>query len=140
LRYLSDVPAVRETLLAFPQAKVIFNYLGQFDQSLPEGALFAPLREPIGPARDPRGRRAHSIAVNGRVLGGRLVLEWSFGGGLYRRETIERLAKGFIERTRELLAHCLSPEAGGHTPSDFPLARVGQEDLDRVFDEVELGE
>ena len=140
LRYLSDLPAQREALLAMPRAGVIFNYLGQFDQNLPEGAQLVPLREPIGPARDPRGRRAHGIAINSRVLGGRLVFDWSYGGGIYRRETIERLAGELIARLQALLAHCRSPEAGGYTPSDFPLARVGQEDLDRVFDEVELDE
>src|SRR4030095_15527665 len=32
-----------------------------------------------------------------------------------------------------LAAHCLSREAGGFTPSDFPLAGIGQTALDRLL-------
>ena len=32
-----------------------------------------------------------------------------------------------------MIEHCLSPEAGGYTPSDFPLARWNQAELDRVI-------
>jgi hypothetical protein len=28
--------------------------------------------------------------------------------------------------------HCREEEAGGHTPSDFPLARLEQEELDQI--------
>jgi hypothetical protein len=28
--------------------------------------------------------------------------------------------------------HCLSPQAGGYTPSDFPKAKLKQKDLDKL--------
>jgi microcystin synthetase protein McyA len=31
-----------------------------------------------------------------------------------------------------LIDHCLSPEAGGFTPSDFPLADLDQQQLDQL--------
>ena len=36
-------------------------------------------------------------------------------------------------RSRRSIAHCLSPEAGGFTPSDFPLAGLDQAALDRLL-------
>jgi len=54
---------------------------------------------------------------------------------VHRRSTIEALAEGFIEALRSLIAHCLSPQAGGYTPSDFPLAKVDQQRLDRMVGE-----
>jgi non-ribosomal peptide synthase protein (TIGR01720 family) len=51
---------------------------------------------------------------------------------------VEKLARSFIEELRALIAHCQSPEAGGYTPSDFPLANLGQEQLNNVF--ARLGE
>ena len=47
-------------------------------------------------------------------------------------ETVEKLAADFLVRLRELIAHCQSPEAGGHTPSDFPMAKVKQSQLDKL--------
>jgi hypothetical protein len=35
---------------------------------------------------------------------------------------------------RELIEHCKSPEAGGYTPSDFPLAGLDQAGLDHLLD------
>ena len=40
-----------------------------------------------------------------------------------------------IEALTELIAHCQSPEAGGYTPSDFPLAGLLQHQLDRLLQE-----
>jgi hypothetical protein len=34
---------------------------------------------------------------------------------------------------RELIAHCRAPEAEGRTPSDFPLSRLNQSQLDKVL-------
>jgi hypothetical protein len=31
-----------------------------------------------------------------------------------------------------LIAHCQSPEAGGFTPSDFPLARLEAQTLNKL--------
>jgi non-ribosomal peptide synthase protein (TIGR01720 family) len=52
---------------------------------------------------------------------------------VHRRETIERVAEQFAAALRKLIAHCQSEEAGGHTPSDFPLARLDQESLDTLM-------
>jgi hypothetical protein len=36
------------------------------------------------------------------------------------------------EELRALVAHCREAGAGGFTPSDFPLARLSQRQLDRL--------
>ncbi len=42
------------------------------------------------------------------------------------------LGELFLAALRGLVAHCLTPGVGGHTPSDFPLAPLRQEELERV--------
>src|SRR5438876_1915372 len=37
-----------------------------------------------------------------------------------------------IQALQEIVAHCARPGAGGRTPSDFPLARLDQAELDRL--------
>ena len=46
---------------------------------------------------------------------------------------MEGLLEGFLGALRELIAHCREDGAGGYTPSDFPLAALGQDALDRVW-------
>src|SRR5262249_41570146 len=52
---------------------------------------------------------------------------------VYRAETIETLGASFLTHLRQLIAHCLAPEAGGLTPSDFPLAHLTQAQLDHLL-------
>ena len=69
------------------------------------------------------------------ISGGRLCLSVSYGRKIHRRETVEVLAERMMSNLRELIVHCQSEGAGGYTPSDFPLSRLTQEELDRVVEE-----
>ena len=126
----SDIAAQLEAL---PQAEASFNYLGQFDQVLSESSLFALSGESSGPAHNPRGLRRHLLDVQGLVSGGRLRVDWFYSENVHRRTTVERLSAGFLEALRTLIAHCQSLARPGFTPSDFPLAGLNQERLDRVL-------
>ncbi len=140
LRYLSGDEEIVAQLRQLPPATVSFNYLGQFDQVLPESSPFGPAPESVGPVHSPRGGRRYLLEVNAFISGSRLQLEWAYSEHLHDRETIVRLAEDYTSALRMLIAHCLSPEAGGCTPSDFPLARLEQSKLDwltRVDREIE---
>ncbi|HEY9901849.1 MAG TPA: amino acid adenylation domain-containing protein [Candidatus Sericytochromatia bacterium] len=136
LRYLSEDAQVTQQLQSLPQAEVRFNYLGQFDQILPESSLFKLVNSTTDTSRSPRGNRRYLIDINGFVLGGQLQLEWTYSEQIHQRSLIERLAQGFVQALRSLITHCQSPEAGGYTPSDFQKAKVNQKDLDRLFAQI----
>ena len=59
-------------------------------------------------------------------------MAFEYSEALHHRSTIEALAKGVQVALEELVEHCRTPEAGGYTPSDFPLAVLEQEALDRL--------
>ncbi|HEX7242510.1 MAG TPA: amino acid adenylation domain-containing protein, partial [Longimicrobiaceae bacterium] len=132
LRWLSPDPGVRARLAALPRPEVNFNYLGRYEGSFAEGALFRPGREGTGASFGPGGARGHALEVFGIVADGRLRIVWRYGENRHRRATVERLAEEYVRELRALVAHCLTPGAGGCTPSDFPLARLGQAGLDRI--------
>ena len=73
------------------------------------------------------------MEVEIEIWEGRLRVAWTYSENLHRRETVERLATGYLASLRSLIAHCLAPGAGGYTPSDFPLARLDQGTLDRLL-------
>jgi non-ribosomal peptide synthase protein (TIGR01720 family) len=133
LRYLSRDPQVLQNLRTTPQPEVTFNYLGQFDQVLSGSSLFKWNRKSSGPDRSPLGIRRHLLEVIGLVVGGQLQLDWRYSENIHERRTIESLARGMVKALQSIIVHCLSPEAGGYTPSDFPKARLSQKDLDRFM-------
>jgi amino acid adenylation domain-containing protein/non-ribosomal peptide synthase protein (TIGR01720 family)/FkbM family methyltransferase len=137
LRYLSPDEGVRRSLSDLPQAEVSFNYLGQFDGALAQAALLTPAPESRGATLSPRATRRYLIDVNARVTGGELHVDWAYSENVHREATIESLAQGFHLALEGLISHCLSPEAGGFTPADFPHIDLSQGELDQLLAQME---
>ena len=129
LRYLGGEG---QRLADLPQARVTFNYLGQFDHSFGSDALFQPASEKSGANRDADGALSNWLSVDGQVFGGRLSLRWTYSAAMFDDGAIEALAQTYVEQLQGLIALCLEDDAGGVTPSDFPLAEVGQAQLDAL--------
>ncbi|HEX7240350.1 MAG TPA: amino acid adenylation domain-containing protein, partial [Longimicrobiaceae bacterium] len=132
LRWLGPA-RVREALAAAPSPGVSFNYLGRIDGGAAGEGLFDLAPEFAGPPTHPDAPRGHLLEVAAEIRGGELRCRWTYGAGVHERSTVERLADAFASELRALAAHCASPEAGGYTPGDFPLAGLDQEALDRVL-------
>jgi amino acid adenylation domain-containing protein/non-ribosomal peptide synthase protein (TIGR01720 family) len=138
LRYLREDAAVVAELAGLPVAEVRFNYLGQLDLLDEANGLFDVAVEASGPTQSPLGQRSHLLDVIGFVRDGQLQVSWIYSAAVYTRTTVERLAQGYIAALQALIAHCQDTGAGGYTPSDFPLTRVEQHELDMAFEEVEF--
>ncbi len=132
LRYLSDDDETRSQLEQLEQPEISFNYLGQFDQVVSESSSFRAARESRGQTQSPRGNMPYLLQINGSVAGGRLQLSLTYSEKVFQPATIERFGESLQRNLRALIAHCQSPEAGGFTPSDFPLAALTQSELSLV--------
>jgi amino acid adenylation domain-containing protein/non-ribosomal peptide synthase protein (TIGR01720 family) len=129
LRYLADVPA----LAGQPHPAVSFNYLGRLDPDSHGGeGLIQAIAEGIGAAAHPDDTRTHLLDVVGAVHDGQLAIVWHYSRHRHHRATIQRLADRMNQALQQLIEHCARPEAGGRTPSDFPLARLDQSTVDRL--------
>ena len=111
LRYLGGDEIVAGQLAALPRAEVSFNYLGQFDQFLPEGSLFRAAEAPVGPVRSPGNHRSHLLEVLAATVDGRLRLMWTFSTRLHRGTTVKSLGDGFVASIRATLAHARNEPA-----------------------------
>ncbi|QYE75421.1 non-ribosomal peptide synthase/polyketide synthase [Pseudomonas aeruginosa] len=133
LRYLGSA-ASQAALAGLPVPRITFNYLGQFDGSfaMEEGALFVPAGERAGDDQSPDAPLANWLALNGRIYGGELRIDWSFSGERFEIASIQRLADAYRDELLALIAHCRVAEGQGLTPSDFPLARLDQARLDQL--------
>jgi non-ribosomal peptide synthase protein (TIGR01720 family) len=137
LRYLTQSEAISDSLGSLAHAEVSFNYLGQFDQTLPKHSPFGLASESSGPMQALNGNRSHLIDVNGMIADGQLSVTVRYSENLHRRETIELHVKRFKDALLSIIEHCHSDEAGGHTPSDFPLANIEQGALDELNQLIE---
>ncbi|MGI2906693.1 condensation domain-containing protein, partial [Tolypothrix sp. VBCCA 56010] len=137
LRYLKGDTEIAAKLEALPQAQVNFNYLGQFDQLLQTSSIFKILSESTEPSRSPIANRSHLLDVSGLILEGQLRLNWTYSEKVHLDSTVESLAHKFLQALQALIAHCLSPEVGGYTPSDFPVADLSQTDLDELIAQLQ---
>ncbi len=131
LRYLGDAD-VRAELAALPKPRITFNYLGQFDGQFDQQALFVPASESPGRAQDEQAPLANWLSIEGQVYGGELSLQWTFSHERHDEATIRQLVEDYRQELAALIDHCVQNDGAGATPSDFPLALLRQEQLDRL--------
>jgi non-ribosomal peptide synthase protein (TIGR01720 family) len=128
LRYLGTA-ALAAQLRHQPTPEVSFNYLGQFEAT--PGPAWSTGRPTAAV-----NRRRHLLEINASVVGKRLGLLWTYSRDAHRTTTIAALATSYVDALRGFIRHCLSPDVGGYTPSDFARARLSQRDLDTLLSRV----
>jgi non-ribosomal peptide synthase protein (TIGR01720 family) len=136
LKYLGGESERQRRLRELPPAEVVFNYSGQFDQTLSEKGLFRAGREDHGPGRSGANQRAHLLEVTGGVAGGQLQLTWVYSEQVHKRESVARVAEHFIEALRQLIQQCQWGEVAGVTPSDFEDFQWSQHELDDITEVI----
>ncbi|ASS75346.1 hypothetical protein CIG75_10315 [Tumebacillus algifaecis] len=137
LRYLHPDTSVQQALAALPTPEISFNYLGQFDAGTTSAdTMFQLSGQQSGSAHSKRMKRDHLLDITALIAGDQLRLNMIYSTHLHNAETIEQVAAAFLDELRTLIAHCLTPEAGGYTPSDFPEARVLQVELDQFMNRL----
>lgn len=132
LRYSSGDESIAASLQALPQPEVRFNYLGQRGAQS-ESALLTISPGPTGPTQSRKGRRPYLLDIIGRVVNSELQLDWIYSENIFRRETVMRLARGYIEELRTLTGQRGSLNEVSLSPTDFPKARVSHADLNKVL-------
>jgi non-ribosomal peptide synthase protein (TIGR01720 family) len=136
LRYLGADPAVAAALAAQAQPELCFRYRGQ---PWPAGASQLTALPAEEPGR-PSAQRRYLIEIDAGITAGQLQLRWTYSEQVYQRATIARLLDAWLAALQDVIEHCLSPDAGGYTPSDFPEAGLDQRGLDKFMARLGLAE
>jgi amino acid adenylation domain-containing protein/non-ribosomal peptide synthase protein (TIGR01720 family) len=117
LRYARGDEEVARRLREMPQAEIIFNYLGQFDQVFEAEGRFGQAPEATGPEHSPLCERGHLLGVGASVLGGRLQVVWVYSAESHAGQTVKRLASLYTEALRGVISSGRrSVAAAGLTP------------------------
>ncbi|MEU7788012.1 non-ribosomal peptide synthase/polyketide synthase [Amycolatopsis sp. NPDC049159] len=125
LRYLGDA-GFRD----HPAPRISFNYHGRWDVGSDDDGWYRGRGESLGHDVDPDATRPYLLDVIGVVEGGELHLTWEYSTEVHDESTVRALADETLDALRGIIGHCA--EAGGRTPSDFPLARLDQAGVDRL--------
>jgi amino acid adenylation domain-containing protein/non-ribosomal peptide synthase protein (TIGR01720 family) len=129
LRYLSrDAELIAAADNNEPQLE--FNYLGQFDQVLNEDTAFQAAPEEVGQKISPQRARMHQLGLSSKVFGGQLHFVLGYSSEQYEDATMQALAGYLGAGLRRVIEHCQHRDSVSYTPSDFPLARVDQQQLE----------
>ncbi|ANZ40481.1 hypothetical protein BBK82_35180 [Lentzea guizhouensis] len=132
LQYLAAPGSPAAALRDDPHPLISFNYHGQWDVAADDDGLVRARCAPLGRDTAPGNTRAYLIDVVGLVENGRLELTWLYSGRVHDEPTVWAVADAMMRGLAEIVAHCAEPDAGGRTPSDFPLAHLGQAAVDRL--------
>ncbi|AUX37708.1 MULTISPECIES: non-ribosomal peptide synthetase [Sorangium] len=122
-----------DRLRRLPAPRVAFNYLGQWDQVIGAGARFSAAAESPGAEHDPRSPLPYDLEIDAAVYDGRLEATFRYSAARHREATVAAVGALWRDALRELIAHCLSPDAGGYTPSDFTDVALAADELDSIL-------
>ncbi|NEY36597.1 AMP-binding protein, partial [Streptomyces sp. PRKS01-65] len=125
----SPDPAAR-ALREVPLPQVSFTYHGQWET--PGSGEFAQAAEVPGREIAADEPLDHLLDVSAAVVDGTLEITWHYSAEVHDEPTVRRLADGMAAALAAITEHCARPDAGGRTPSDFPLARLDQAGVDRL--------
>ena len=131
LRYLNENKEISDTLKMHLQPQILFNYLGQIDQLIPEFALFGKQYELEG-SHSPKGNRHHALDIHTFVKNGCMQVQFVFSKNVFHYETIEELAEHFLTNLSVLIVKSLAAHNNGFTPSDFPLANLDAKKIEKL--------
>ncbi|MFJ5239425.1 non-ribosomal peptide synthase/polyketide synthase [Pseudomonas neuropathica] len=107
LRHLAGAELSRQ-LAELPQARVTFNYLGQFDQSFDEQALLVPALEETGDNYSLKANLGNWLEIVGQVYDGQLALRCIYSSQRYRAGTMDALMSDYQRELEALIEHCMA--------------------------------
>ncbi|SDZ72427.1 non-ribosomal peptide synthase domain TIGR01720, partial [Variovorax sp. YR266] len=133
LRYLNPETA---RVLAGAAPQIGFNYLGRFAAPQAQDWAAAPEAGALGGGGDAEAPLAHPISLDAltrdKADGPELQAYWAWAGELFSEDDIRDLAQGWFDALEALVLHAQRSDAGGFTPSDFPLLSLEQPEIERI--------
>lgn len=131
-RYLSDNKELIDKLKRVSPA-ISYNYLGQFDMSLPDGGVsveFLPLYT------DNRNKRYYKLDINSIISQGQLHTDFGYSCEEYSETDIHTLATYFKDFLEMIISHCTNKKEQEYTLSDYTSKDIAQNELDNILDEL----
>jgi nonribosomal peptide synthetase CepB len=127
LRYLNAETGPELARLATPQ--IGFNYLGRFAEGGGKDDW-----QPVAMGGDTDGDMpaSHVLEVTASIQGSELSLSLAWPEDVLEETDVRGLGQDWLNMLEGLATHVARPGAGGHTPSDFPLLDLDQDQIEEL--------
>jgi non-ribosomal peptide synthase protein (TIGR01720 family) len=119
------------------QPQIAFNYLGQFDQDIPDD-LFSLAEESPGENISPASELTHDLSISGIIVNNRFKISVTFSPARYNTQTIEKFVKFYQEELGLIISHCHQKDEPELTPSDLSYTELGLDELDDIIGRIQL--
>ncbi|WP_264523070.1 non-ribosomal peptide synthetase [Flavobacterium sp. N502536] len=134
LRYLHSSDEIRSSLKNCGW-DVVFNYLGQIDNVLNQSAIFSGASEFSGDHISPTSILEEKFIIKAIIVANELRISWDYSEEQYRSETVQNLARTYVENLTQLIKHCINKKVSEVTPSDFGLSdTLDFKEFDALFE------
>lgn len=124
---------------SLPQARILFNYMGNYEIQVPESSdehKLIDMHSDIAFQRHPKNQRSHFIEMQCYFRAGQFHLMWHYDRYLVDREALCEFAEIYQGKLQQITRHCNNTQHGSYTPSDFPDAELDQQELDDFLDSL----
>ncbi|MFZ5893336.1 MAG: amino acid adenylation domain-containing protein [Myxococcota bacterium] len=136
LRHLASGAAESAQLQRASQPQIMFNYLGQFDQTFEEATLFRLADEPAGEERDPSSERPSWFEISAAVYERRLRIDWRYSEAIHSASSVGALVERYRAALTELLQTNDTNRKIELVPSDFRHVDIAQSELDDLLEDL----
>ena len=113
---------------------VSFNYLGNRRTEVDEN--FSLAKGLVKHSRANSNQRPHLLDVNAMIVDGQLVIDWCYAKSHEKFAEIEQLIQLFSVNVHAIISHCMAPDVGRPTASDFPLAALTETTFVELLNEL----
>jgi amino acid adenylation domain-containing protein/non-ribosomal peptide synthase protein (TIGR01720 family) len=113
------------------QPQIIFNYLGQGDQSLDNSELSNADIE-VTNTIHPNIKSNYSLSIDGLVLENSLSMNFTYNRCEFNEVNIAKLVEYFYQNLRLIVEYCAGREQSVKTLSDYSTIHLTEAELDRV--------
>jgi non-ribosomal peptide synthase protein (TIGR01720 family) len=137
LKNLSKDPEIRSSLSSIGSPEISFNYLGQFDQAFSPDSGFDLAPDSKGEDRHPENPRHCLINIESAVREKKLFLGFTYSTKIFSIETMQALASYFEDEIHQIIHSSKSPDTPGMAASDFPLANLKQDKLNKLLENLD---
>jgi amino acid adenylation domain-containing protein/non-ribosomal peptide synthase protein (TIGR01720 family) len=136
LRYLSPDTELQSKLKIFDDVQLMFNYLGQFDQTVPENTPFTIAEENKGVERGIKNKRISLIDVTAAVSQGVMSINISASKNQFKQESLKLFLENIKEALQNIINNCKGNDKVEYTSSDFDLIDLEDDQLSSVLNKL----
>lgn len=135
LRYITNKELLGELEFKL-KPQISFNYLGQFDEDIPEYVFEISNLSPGNNIAE-ENEHIYAIDINGMIKNKKLAISFNFDANMVKRETMHKFVEDYKRNLLDIIKHCTNKKESEVTPSDLGSNLVDIDELDEFMDELQ---